>query len=289
MAPKGGKRVGQAHSAGRGSSAEFMLLAVAVTVGVLSRRADTKLTALLFVVSAMISGKTFAAACVVSVVSFLIKFARRIISPPLRLPTVDLAGKTFVVTGANSGCGKETVRLLYSWNATVIMACRNTTKGERAAREIRETAKGTRSGMVVVEYLDLASLSSVRAFAARFEKSGVPLHGLINNAGVRTDAFSTTEDGIELHYQVNHLGHYLLTRLLLNALDTGAAESRRASRVVHVSSSAHIFGAVPESVYAANVRNADEALFRERMAAHVEGVYGDTKLMQVLTLAGLDL
>jgi len=216
---KGAKKMVHSHSAGQGSNAEFMLLAVAVTVGVLSKRATTKLTALFFVVGALLSGRTFAVACVVSVVSCVIKFAKRIVSPPLRLPAVDLTGRTYVVTGANSGCGKETVRMLYSWNATVIMACRDTTKGERAAREIRDTTKGERSGMIIVEHLDLARLSSVRAFARRFEKSGLPLHGLVNNAGVRTDAFSTTEDGTELHYQVNHLGHYLLTRLLLNALD----------------------------------------------------------------------
>jgi NAD(P)-dependent dehydrogenase (short-subunit alcohol dehydrogenase family) len=271
-------------------STEHVLLAVAFAVTVLSKKMETKLTALFFVLGSVVTGRTFVVACAVSIVSFCLKMAKRIISPALRVAAVDMTGRTVIVTGANSGCGKETVRLLYSWNATVIMACRDTTKGERVAREMRSTTagKGKRSGKILVEYLDLASLSSVRAFARRIEQSGTVLHGLINNAGVRTDAFTTTDDGVELQYQVNHLGHYLLTRLLLSALDAGATESERASRVVHVSSSAHAFGAVPESVYSSITRNADEALFRERMAAHVEGVYGDTKLMQVLFSNELD-
>lgn len=277
-----------AKSKDRGTT-EHVFLAIAFAVAVLSKRVDTKLTALIFVLGSVVTGRTFVVACVVSVVSFCLKMAKRIISPPLRVSAADMTGRTVIVTGANSGCGKETVRLLCSWNATVIMACRDTAKGERAAREIRSSIPSkTRGGIVMVEHLDLASLSSVRAFAQRFEQSGMPLHGLINNAGVRTDSFNTTDDGIELQYQVNHLGHYLLTRLLLNALDAGATESQRVSRVVHVSSSAHAFGAVPESVYSSSVRNADEALFRERMAAHVEGVYGDTKLMQVLFSSELD-
>jgi NAD(P)-dependent dehydrogenase (short-subunit alcohol dehydrogenase family) len=97
-------------------------------------------------------------------------------------------------------CGKETARMLSAWGATVIIACRDTTRGERAAREMR--SKSTKAGGIRVEYLDLASLKSVRAFARRITAAGVPLNILVNNAGVRTDAFTKTDDGIELHYQV---------------------------------------------------------------------------------------
>ena len=90
--------------------------------------------------------------------------------------------------------------MLSSWGATVIMACRDTARGERAAKEMRTKSKT--AGRIMVEHLDLASLKSVRAFARRIAAAGVPLNILVNNAGVRTDSFNKTDDGIELHYQV---------------------------------------------------------------------------------------
>ena len=273
---------------GNGMSVEYVVWTLAMAVVVLSNRPTTKLTALLFVGAALASGDTFRTACAISVASCAVKLVKYFISPPLRVSAVDLTGRTVIVTGATSGCGKETARLLYAWNATVILACRDLARGERAAREIRNSERKATTGQLVVEYLDLASQKSVRAFARRFQGRGLPLNMLINNAGVRTDSLQKTDDDIELHYQVNHLGHYLLTRLLLDALEDGAAATSIASRVVHVSSSAHSFGAVPESVYAASVRNTDLGLFRERMAANAEGVYGDTKLMQVLFSNELD-
>ncbi|XP_032222184.1 retinol dehydrogenase 11 [Nematostella vectensis] len=146
--------------------------------------------------------------------------------------TIRLDGKTVVVTGANTGIGKETALDLAARGARVIMACRNLDKGKAALREIQER---TGSQKVVLEYLDLASLRSVREFAKRVTEKESRLDVLINNAGVMWCPFSRTEDGFEMQFGVNHLGHFLLTNLLLDLLKKSAP-----SRIVTVSSLAHI-------------------------------------------------
>ncbi|KAI8485324.1 Retinol dehydrogenase 12 [Branchiostoma belcheri] len=138
-----------------------------------------------------------------------------------------LDGKTAIVTGANAGIGKETARALAAKGARVILACRDTSKAETAAKDIRET---TGNGNVVVEELNLASLASVRKFAARIKKRETSLDVLINNAAVRACPKWVTEDGFERQFATNHLGHFLLTNLLLDLLKKSAP-----SRVVVVS------------------------------------------------------
>jgi retinol dehydrogenase-13 len=154
---------------------------------------------------------------------------------PLRCPpallSIDLTGKTYLVTGGNSGIGKETVRQLVAQGATVTLACRRPEEGVRARDEI---ISGGVSGKIRVEALDLASLESVRECAKRVAASTPVLHGLVNNAGIMNTPFKKTREGFELQFGTNHLGHFLLTELLLPLLKAGAP-----SRVVNVSSCFH--------------------------------------------------
>ncbi|MEV6392370.1 oxidoreductase [Nocardia xishanensis] len=135
---------------------------------------------------------------------------------PTEIP--DQTGRTFVITGANGGLGAETTKVLAAKGATVVMACRNAAKAKEVAAEI--------PGDVRVAALDLADLTSVRAFA---EQSG-EIDVLVNNAGLMNIPFSRTADGFETQFGVNHLGHFALTGLLLD---------RVRDRVVTLASIAH--------------------------------------------------
>eukprot|EP01102_Stenamoeba_stenopodia_P004266 TRINITY_DN14597_c0_g1_i1.p1 TRINITY_DN14597_c0_g1~~TRINITY_DN14597_c0_g1_i1.p1 ORF type:complete len:304 (+),score=66.57 TRINITY_DN14597_c0_g1_i1:72-983(+) len=151
--------------------------------------------------------------------------------------TVDLTGRVAFVTGANTGIGKETARALASRGSTVFLACRDLEKAEATAKEIRES---TNNQNVHVIELDLSSLESVRNCAREYnDKWGtLPIHMLINNAGVMAvTPQKKTKDGFELQFGTNHLGHFLLTHLLLDKLKQGAP-----SRIVNVSSRAHTRG-----------------------------------------------
>jgi NAD(P)-dependent dehydrogenase (short-subunit alcohol dehydrogenase family) len=142
-----------------------------------------------------------------------------------------LTGKTFVVTGANSGIGLEAARYLTSADARVILACRDEERGRRARNDIRLS---TARGQVVVHQVDLADLRSIREFADRIESDNEIIHGLMNNAGVFALDRSRTVDGFETHFGVNHLGHFALTALLLSNLSRVEG-----SRVITVSSLGH--------------------------------------------------
>ncbi|MFO0638596.1 MAG: SDR family oxidoreductase [Polyangiaceae bacterium] len=150
---------------------------------------------------------------------------------PEALLRTDLTGKTFVVTGGSSGIGLVTVEQLAKQGATVVLACRRVAEGERAADEMK--ARGAR-GAIEVMSLDLADLASVRAFAAAFLAKHGALHGLVNNAGVMNTPAGKTKDGFETQLGTNHLGHFLLTELLVGALEKGAP-----SRIVALSSCYH--------------------------------------------------
>lgn len=140
-------------------------------------------------------------------------------------------GKIVVVTGGNTGIGKATVEGLAKAGATVVIACRDVGKGQAAADEI---AAKTGSKVLSVMALDLASLASVRAFAAAFAAKFPRLDVLVENAGVSTGKRQVTADGLEMDFGVNHVGHFLLTELLLPLLEASAP-----SRIVVVSSSVH--------------------------------------------------
>ncbi|CAL1265550.1 unnamed protein product [Larinioides sclopetarius] len=139
-----------------------------------------------------------------------------------------LHNKTVVITGANTGIGKETALDLAARGARVIIGCRDIEKGRKAAEDINEQIKDTQ---VIVKYLDLASFASIRKFAAEILKSEPQIHILVNNAGVMACPKSKTEEGFETHFGVNYLGHFLLTNLLLDRIKASAP-----ARIVNVSS-----------------------------------------------------
>jgi NAD(P)-dependent dehydrogenase (short-subunit alcohol dehydrogenase family) len=136
----------------------------------------------------------------------------------------DMAGKTVIITGANSGIGRGAARALAAKQARVVLAVRDTDKGE--------TVAATMPGNTEVRRLDLASLASVREFAAGWQGD---IDLLINNAGVMIPPLSRTAEGFELQFGTNHLGHFALTNLLLEHVT---------DRVVTVSSTGHRFGKI---------------------------------------------
>lgn len=146
----------------------------------------------------------------------------------------DMNGKVVLVTGANTGIGKEAALALAKMGASIVIAARNRAKGESAAEEI-ERKTGQKPELID---LDLASFVSIRAAAATFLARHEKLHVLVNNAGLVLETRTTTVEGFETTFGVNHLGHFLFTQLLLGALKKAAKEDGEA-RVVNVSSDAH--------------------------------------------------
>jgi NAD(P)-dependent dehydrogenase (short-subunit alcohol dehydrogenase family) len=143
----------------------------------------------------------------------------------------DQQGKTALVTGANTGIGFEAAKVLAARGATVVLACRDLAKAEAAASQISAAAPRAR---VETLRLDLASLASVHQAAEQFHANHRCLNLLINNAGVIHPAYARTEDGFELHFGTNHLGHFAFTGLMLDRLLAVPG-----SRIVTVSSSGH--------------------------------------------------
>jgi NAD(P)-dependent dehydrogenase (short-subunit alcohol dehydrogenase family) len=171
-----------------------------------------------------------------------------------RWTTEDLpaqAGRTFVVTGANSGLGRQTAAALAAAGGRVVLAVRDRDRGEEAAR--------TMTGEVEVRVLDLADLASVRRFAEAWEG---PLDVLVNNAGLMAVPRRQTADGFEMHLGTNHLGHFALTNLLLPAVT---------DRVVTVSSGLHRRG-----------RIVLDDLNWEHRRYNPYGAYGQSKLANLL-------
>jgi retinol dehydrogenase-12 len=185
----------------------------------------------------------------------------------------DLAGKVFIVTGANTGIGKITAGDLASRGGHVILACRSEAKTTPVVDEIKRTTKNDKVEFMA---LDLADQNSVRSFAEAFLARKLPLHGLINNAGLVTRG--TTKEGFELIFGVNHLGHYLLTRLLLDHL-----KQTKGARVVNVSSRAHYrakaidWGALQKTTKTVSgfheytVSKLANVLFTQELAKRLEG------------------
>lgn len=173
-----------------------------------------------------------------------------------------MKSKVCIVTGANTGIGKATALGLARMGATVILACRDQQKGRAALEEIKSQ---TGSSSLHLMELDLASLASVRAFAQAFEQQFPRLDVLLENAGVSTRVRQLSADGYELDFAVNHLGHFLLTQLLLPRLEASAP-----SRIVVVSSALH-----------RNARLDLDDLQGERSWSMM-GTYGKSKLANML-------
>ena len=144
-----------------------------------------------------------------------------------------LDGKTVIITGGNTGIGKETAIDLAKRNARVIVACRSQEKGKKAEVDIR---KESGSSNVHFRQIDLASFKSIRKFAKEVLSKESRIDILINNAGVMYCPFGKTEDGFETQFGVNHLGHFLLTNLLLKKI-----EQAPKGRIIIVSSVGHTY------------------------------------------------
>ncbi|CAN0891736.1 Short-chain dehydrogenase TIC 32, chloroplastic [Linum grandiflorum] len=160
---------------------------------------------------------------------------------------IDASSLTAIVTGASSGIGAETARVLALRGVSVIMGVRSMDSAKRVKEEI---VKQIPSAKIDAMELDLSSLASVRKFASAFNSSGRRLNLLIlknspvsslasNNAGVMATPFTLSKDNIELQFATNHLGHFLLTSLLLENMKKTAVESKKEGRIVVVASEAH--------------------------------------------------
>ena len=178
-----------------------------------------------------------------------------------------LNGKTVIITGANTGIGFETAVDLAKRNARIILACRSVEKGEKAAVEARK-----RSGNenVIFAQLDLSSLDSVRQFAAKIIEEEPKIDILINSAGIITSSTITTADGFEPHMGVNHLGHFLLTNLLLTHMKKAPS-----ARIVVVTSSLH------KNCGAFDFENMN-VVDPKRYVGHTNVAYCQSKLANVL-------
>lgn len=147
-----------------------------------------------------------------------------------------LDGKTVIITGANTGIGKETAIDLSKRGARIIMACRDPERGQAAVKEVIESSGNEE---VVYMKLDLADSKSIREFAEAVNKDEPKLNILLNNAGVMVCPYGKTADGFEMQIGVNHMGHFLLTYLLLDLIKKSAP-----ARIINVSSMAHSWGSI---------------------------------------------
>nr|XP_043635888.1 short-chain dehydrogenase TIC 32, chloroplastic-like [Erigeron canadensis] len=183
---------------------------------------------------------------------------------------IDASGLTAIVTGGSSGIGRETARVLALRGAHVVMGVRNMVAGKQVQEAI---VKEIPTAKVEAMELDLSSMTSVRNFASNFNASGQPLNLLINNAGIMMTPFMLSKDNLELQFATNHLGHFLLTQLLLDNMKKTASKSKKEGRIVNVSSEAHKFS-YPEGIRFDKIN--DEKHYNKYQA------YGQSKLANIL-------
>merc|ERR1719320_763121 len=166
---------------------------------------------------------------------------------------IDLSNKVAIIIGCNTGIGKETAKIMYQQGATVIMACRNAAKAEAAKQDILRAPflqPSPFTGKLQCMQLDLSSLQSVRDFAAAFSQKYSSLDYLVLNAGIMAlPKFTTSKDGIELQFAVNHVAQQYLTQLLTPIL----VKNKNSSRIIPLASNAHRI--VTTKAYAAMLDN----------------------------------
>jgi len=143
----------------------------------------------------------------------------------------DLTGKVIIITGANSGIGFESSKILASKGAEIVLACRNMKKAEVALADLKKSVKDAKAEIM---HLDLASQKSIISFTDAFKAKYNRLDVLLNNAGIMSVPYGTTEDGFEKQFGTNHLGHFALTGLLIDHI-----KETSGARVVSMSSGAH--------------------------------------------------
>jgi NAD(P)-dependent dehydrogenase (short-subunit alcohol dehydrogenase family) len=183
--------------------------------------------------------------------------------PSWKKKPCNLSGQVIIITGSNRGIGLEVAKDLLEWGAHVTFAVRDVEAGENAVSQLSPAQQSRAS----VEHLDLSDFGTIRAFAKGFLKREQQVNVLINNAhrsGLKH--CTTTADGIEMSYQTNHLGHFLLTLLLMPCLFGG--------RVVNVTSRGYEFGTVDRKKYSAEAKGL--------IGYNSSTIYPDTKLMQIL-------
>lgn len=183
---------------------------------------------------------------------------------------IDGSGLTAIVTGASSGIGAETARVLALRGVHVVMGVRNLEAG-RAVKEA--IVKGNPNAKLDAMDLDLSSMASVKKFAEDFKSLNLPLNLLINNAGIMATPFMLSKDNIELQFATNHVGHFLLTNLLMETIRKTARASRKEGRIVNVSSRRHKFS-YPEGIRFAKLN--DPSGYNSLSA------YGQSKLANIL-------
>ncbi|XP_051132352.1 short-chain dehydrogenase TIC 32 B, chloroplastic-like [Andrographis paniculata] len=149
---------------------------------------------------------------------------------------IDASNLTAIITGGARGIGLETARVLALRNAHIVIGARNIDAANEAKQIILKDNKNAR---VDVVKLDLASLKSIKAFADSFIALGLPLNILINNAGIMFCPYQLSEDGFEIQFATNHLGHFYLTNLLLDKMKDTSKSSGIEGRIVNLSSIAH--------------------------------------------------
>lgn len=182
---------------------------------------------------------------------------------------IDLSGINALVTGANTGLGKETTRVLALRGAHVTLACRNQEKAEQARQDIVESSHGAISDeQLDLLPLDLNSLAKTRESAETFNQRGQPLHLLINNAGIMIPMERRTEDDFEGHLGINHLAHFVFTNTLLESLQAAGQ-----ARVVALSSAAIMAATLTPMLHDLN--------WKKRKFSGMRS-YGDSKLMNLM-------
>lgn len=183
---------------------------------------------------------------------------------------IDATNLTAIVTGGASGIGLETARVLALRNAHIIIAARNM----EAANEAKQLIlKDNENARVDVLKLDLCSMKSIRAFVNNFNALNLPLNILINNAGVMFCPYQLCEDGIEMQFATNHLGHFLLTNLLLDKMKDTARATGIEGRIVNLSSIAHLH-TYEEGIQFDKINDQDS--YSDKKA------YGQSKLANIL-------
>lgn len=185
-----------------------------------------------------------------------------------QIPSQD--GKNIIITGANSGIGFEAAKLLASNKGHIIMACRDLTRAKKAKDKILEEHP---DASIAIFQLDLASLQSVDSFVEEIKKHYKKIDTLLNNAGVMTPPYSKTEDGLELQFGVNHIGHFSLTLQLLPLI-----EQSNDPRIVNVASIAHKFGNIKISSF----------YYRPSNNYKKNAAYAQSKLANLLFTYALD-